>query len=82
MLLFGRDVDEHEGLAVAPKAVLEEVGKLRVPVGDVGVLLGESHDDVAEVGQGLVDVLCLGQPHTLAPTVLHSLAAGKIHLET
>ena len=52
------------------------------PVRDVGVLLGESHDDVAEVGQGLVDVLCLGQPHTLAPTLLHSLAAGKIHLET
>ena len=82
MLLLGGDVDEHQGLAVAAQAVLEEVGELRVAVGNVRVLLGERHDDVAEVGQGLVDVLCLGQPHTLAPTLLHSLAAGKIHLET
>ena len=47
----------------------------------MGVLLGEGHDDVPEVGQGLVDVLGLGQPHPLAPTFLDPLAAGKINLE-
>ena len=40
------------------------MGEARVPVGDVGVLLAQGHDDVAEVGQGLVDVLGLGQSHT------------------
>ena len=63
-LLPGVEVDEHEGLAVAAKAVLQEVGEARVPVGDMGVLLAQGHDDVAEVGQGLVDVLGLGQSHT------------------
>ena len=53
MLLLGGDVDEHQGLAVAAQAVLEEVGELRVAVGNVRVLLGERHDDVAEVGQRL-----------------------------
>ena len=81
MLLLGRDVDEHEGFAVAPKAVLQEMGQLGVPVWDVGVLLGEGHDDVPEVGQGLVDVLGLGQPQSLATTVLDPLAAGKINLK-
>ena len=60
MLLFRRYVDEHESLAVAPEAVLQEVGQLGVSVGDVGVLLGKGHDDVPEVGQGLVNVLSLG----------------------
>ena len=45
------------------------------------VFLGECHDDVSEVGQGLVDVLGLGQPHPLTPTFLDPLAAGKINLE-
>ena len=54
-LLPGVEVDENEHLAVVPEAV---------PVGDVGVLLAKGHDDVAEVGQGLVDVLGLGQPDT------------------
>ena len=81
MLLLGRDVDEHEGLAVAPEAVLQEMGQLGVPVWDVGVLLGEGHDDVPEVGQGLVDILGLGQPHPLATTVLDPFAAGKINLK-
>jgi len=47
----------------------------------VGVLLGEGHDDVPEVGQGLVDALGLGQPHPLTPTFFHLLTAGKIYLE-
>ena len=81
MLLLGGDVDEHQGLAVAAQAVLEEVGELRVAVGNVGVLLGERHDDVAEVGQGLVDVLGLGQSQPLAPAVLDPLASGEINLE-
>ena len=81
MLLLRRDVDKHEGLAVAPEAVLEEMRQLRVPVRDVGVLLGEGHDDVPEVRQGLVDVLGLGQPQSLATTVLDPLAAGKINLK-
>ena len=60
-LLPGVEVD-----AVVPEAVLQEVGELPpheagVPVGDVGVLLANGHDDVAKVGQGLVDVLGLGQ---------------------
>ena len=55
--------------------------QLRVPVRDVGTLLGEGHDDVPEVGQGLVDVLGLCQPQPLATTVLDPLAAGKINLK-
>ena len=81
MLFLGRNVDEHQSLAVAPKAVLQEVGQLGVPVRDVRVLLGEGHNDVPEVGQGLVNVLGLGQPHPLAPAVLNPLAAGKINLK-
>ena len=81
MLLLRRDVDEHEGLAVAPEAVLEEMRQLRVPVRDVGVLLGEGHDDVPKVGQGLVDILGLSQPHPLATTVLDPFAASKINLK-
>ena len=73
MLLLGGDVDEHQGLAVAAQAVLEEVGELRVAVGNVGVLLGERHDDVAEVGQGLVDVLGLGQSQPRSPSLPLSL---------
>ena len=80
MLFLWRNVDEHQSLAVAPEAVLQEVGQLGVPVRDVRVLLGEGHDDVSEVGQGFVNVLGLGQPHPLAPAVLHPLAAGKINL--
>ena len=45
----------------------------------MGVFLRESHDDVAQVGEGLVDGLGLGQPHPLAPGVLDSLRAGQIH---
>ena len=81
MFLSGGDVDEHQRLAIAPEAVLKEVGELGVPVRDVRVLLGESHDDVSEVGQGLIDILSLGQPHPLAPTLLDPLAAGKINLK-
>ena len=80
MLFLWRNVDEHKSLAVAPEAVLQEVGQLGVPVRDVRVLLGEGHDDVPEVGQGLVDVLGLSQSHPFASTVLHPLAAGKINL--
>ena len=47
----------------------------------MGVLLGESHDDVPEVGQGLVDVLGLSQSHPLAPAVFDSLTASKINLK-
>ena len=43
--------------------------------------LGERHDDVAEVGQGLVDVLGLGQSQPLAPAVLDPLASREINLE-
>ena len=82
MFFPGRDVDEHQGFAVTPEAVLKEVGELGVSVRDVRVLLGEGHDDVPEVGQGLVDVLGLGQPHSLTSTFLYPLAAGKIHLES
>ena len=82
MLFLRRNVDEHQSLAVSPEAVLQEVGQLGVPVRDVRVLLGEGHDDIPEVGQGLVDVLGLSQPHPLASTFLYPLAAGKIHLES
>ena len=81
MFLLGGDVDEHQGLTVAAQAVLEKVGELGVAVGNVGVLLGEGHDDVAEVGQRLVDVLGLGQSQPLAPAVLDPLASGEINLE-
>ena len=81
MLLLGGDVDEHQGLAVAAQAVLEEVGELRVAVRNVRVLLGERHDDVAEVRQGLVDVLSLGQSKPLTPAVLDPLASREINLE-
>ena len=40
-LLLGTDVDEHQGLRVAPKAVLQQVGQLRVAVGHVGGLQQE-----------------------------------------
>ena len=67
MFLFGRDVDEHQRLAVASQAVLQEMSQFRIPeqistlnpmtaqqlrnfpIGNVGVLLSESHDDVAQV---------------------------------
>ena len=81
MLLLGGDVDKHQGLAVAPQTVLEEVGQLGVPVRHVGVLLGEGHDHVPEVGQRLVDVLGLRQSQALTSAVLHSLTSGKINLE-
>ena len=80
MLLLGADVDEHQGLAVASQAVLEEVGELGVPIGDVGVLLGEGHDDVAEVGERLVDVLGLSQPQSFTAAILHPLTPGEINL--
>ena len=59
-LLPGVEVD------AVPEAVLQVLGELPpheagVPVGDVGGLLANGHDDVAKVGQGLVDVLGLGQ---------------------
>ena len=47
----------------------------------MGVLLGEGHDDVPEVGQGLVDILGLSQSHPLAPAVFYSLTASKINLK-
>ena len=57
------------------------MGELGVAVGNMGVLLGERHDDVAEVRQGLVDVLSLGQSKPLAPAVLDPLASREINLE-
>jgi len=48
-VLPGVEVDEHEGLGVAPQAVLQQVCQLRVPVRDVRTLLGQCHDNVAEV---------------------------------
>ena len=40
-LFLGTDIDEHQGLRVAPKAVLQQVGQLRVAVGHVGGLQQE-----------------------------------------
>ena len=80
MLLSRGYVDEHQGLAVPSQTVLEEVGQLGVPVRDVGVLLGEGHDDVAQVGERLVDGLGLGQPQPLAPALLDPLTACQVHL--
>ena len=81
MFLLGGNVDKHQGLAVAPETVLQQVGQLGVPVRDVGRLLRQSHDDVAEVGERLVDGLGLGQTDTFTAALLHSLTAGKVHLE-
>ena len=81
MLLLGRDVDKHQGLAVAAQAVLQEVSQLGVSVGNMRVLLSQGHDHVAEVGKRLVYVLGLGQPQSFAPAVLYSLTSGKINLE-
>ena len=49
VFLLGRNVDKHQGLAVAPETVLQQVGQLGVPVWHVGRLLRQSHDDIAEV---------------------------------
>ena len=80
MFLLGGDVDKHQGLAVAPETVLQQVGQLGVPVWHVGRLLRQSHDDVAEVGERLVDGLGLGQTDAFTAALLHSLTAGKVHL--
>jgi hypothetical protein len=37
-ILLRRDVNEHEGFAVAAQGVLQQVGQLRVPVGHVRAL--------------------------------------------
>ena len=46
----------------------------------MGVFLRESHDDVAQVGEGLVDGLGLGQTDSFTPAIFNSLTAGQIHL--
>ena len=56
------------------------MGQLGVSVRNVGVLLSQSHDDVAQVGERLVDGLGLGQTDTFTAAIFHSLTAGKIHL--
>ena len=59
MLFLGRNVDEHQSLAVAPEAVLKEVGELGVPVRDVLGAVGQSVDAVAQSEERLVDVRSL-----------------------
>ena len=49
------------------------------PVWHVGVLLSQCHDDVPEVGEGLVDGLSLGEPHPLTAAVLDPLTASQVH---
>lgn len=34
-LLLGTDIDKHQGLGIASEAVLQQVGQLRVPVGNM-----------------------------------------------
>ena len=47
----------------------------------MGRLLSEGRDDVAKVGEAVVDGLCLLQPHPGgAPALLDPLAAGQVHL--
>ena len=44
-------------------------------------LLSEGHDDVAQVGEAVVDGLCLLKPHPReAAALLDPLAAGQVHL--
>ena len=38
VVLSRRQVDEHQGLGVAPQRVDQEVRQLRIPIGDVSVL--------------------------------------------
>ena len=56
------------------------MGQLGVSIWDMGVLLRQSHDDVAQVGQRLVDSLGLGQTDSFTAAIFNSLTAGKIHL--
>merc|ERR1711902_89269 len=78
-LLLGTDVDEHQGLRVAPKAVLQQVGQLRVAVGHVGGLLRKCHDNLAKIRKTLVDCLGFGEPHALASTLLDPLAPSEVN---
>jgi len=47
--------------------------------GSVGYLVAECHDDVAQVGEGLVDVLGLLEALSGGARVLQSLTAGQVH---
>mmetsp|Transcript_15755 Transcript_15755/g.61539 ORF Transcript_15755/g.61539 Transcript_15755/m.61539 type:complete len:686 (-) Transcript_15755:107-2164(-) len=75
----GRDVDEHQRLAVSTQAVLEQERQLAVPVRNVRVLVGQGGDDVAEAGEALVDVLGLLEPVASALALLETLAASEVN---
>ena len=50
-------VGDHDGLAVAANGVLEEVGKLALPVGDVvSLVVADGDHHLLQEGEGLVDV--------------------------
>jgi hypothetical protein len=68
------------GVAVWDVGGLQQTLIKQCSVANTPHLLSERHDDVAEVGEALVDGLGLGQPHALAPAVLDPLAAGQVHL--
>ena len=64
MGLERRDHDEHQCLAVAAQAVLQQVSQLGVTVRHVARSATKSLNDVAQAAQTLVDVL--GFLHTVA----------------
>lgn len=78
------DVDEHERLARAPQAGLQQVRELGVAVGDVGRLSRQRLEHITQAGQALVDVAGLLGTLALCVAARQALAArgqGKRRVE-
>ena len=80
--LLWRDIDEHERLGASSESLLKQESELGVAERHVALLGREGHDDIAEVRQILVDVLCLGQAITSGIGLLETFGFSQInHLE-
>ena len=80
--LLGRDIDEHERLGASSESLLKQESELGVAERHVALLGREGHDDIAEVRQRLVDVLCLGQAITSGIGLLETFGSSQInHVE-
>lgn len=75
-LLERRDIQKHESLRIATQCGHEQMRELGISIGYVILLLQQGQNDVGQIGQGLVDVLGLGDTSCLF--VLQSFRAGQV----
>ena len=79
MLLHWTDIDKHECLAIASKTVLQEIGKLRISIWDMGLVISKSIDHVCQARQALVYRLRLFESVPGSMTMVESLTTRKIN---